>query len=176
MLTRLDAWMVGCVERWCHRWQRLTGQTHFVLIRIVEALSCGLLVLDCALEPSRFTVWVNCVLILIYLVDIFWLIGQSEQRALTRVMRQVGNPEKISRNSRFWRLAFLWFICLDVLLMIPRRHSGIFHHRDVVQVMWAITVWWRLLLDACDPLPPCAGKIREWLARLSLRPAVETNV
>ncbi len=86
-------------------------------------------------------------------------IEASETAAYRRVAKGLRNPRRI-RDAQL-RIAFL---TLSVVLSYPLWFAYITLHLRFVLLTEALIILTTVVLYvlACDPLPPCAGKVKEW--------------
>ena len=84
----------------------------------------------------------------------------SEAEAYRRVAKGLRNPRRI-RDAQL-RIAFL---TLSLVLSYPVWFAYITLHLRFVLLTDALIILTTVVLYvlACDPLPPCASKVREWL-------------
>jgi hypothetical protein len=168
-MTYIDAALLNLVEWFCRRVQLLTGWTnvwlafqltnlsiivYFVwaglylwssddnVLRIVLALFFGLLVY--VLSQTIFRVSVET----------------QESNAYRRVTNGFRNPRR--HRDVLLRVPFL---TLSVVLFYPIRLVYLTLHVHVVLLGYLLVVLTTVVLYllACDPLPPCAGKVWEYL-------------
>jgi hypothetical protein len=87
-------------------------------------------------------------------------IENSESAAYQRVAKGVRNPRRI-RDSQL-RIAFL---TLSIVLSYPLWFAYQTLHLRFVLLTAILIILTTVVLYvlACDPLPPCAGKVRDWL-------------
>jgi hypothetical protein len=87
-------------------------------------------------------------------------IETSETEAYRRVAKGLRNPRRI-RDAQL-RIAFL---TLSVVLSYPLWFAYITMHLRFVLLTDALIILTTVVLYvlACDPLPPCASKVRTWL-------------
>jgi hypothetical protein len=86
-------------------------------------------------------------------------IEASETEAYRRVAKGLRNPRRI-RDAQL-RIAFL---TLSVVLFYPLWFAYIALHLRFVLLTDALIILTTVVLYvlACDPLPPCASRVREW--------------
>jgi hypothetical protein len=96
-----------------------------------------------------------------------------ETAAYRRVAKGFMNPRRV--RDAVLRTSFL---TLSILLCYPIVFVYINLRLPVVLLSYSLIVLTTavLYLLACDPLPPCAGKVREWLGRRAAVPAVSERV
>ena len=100
-------------------------------------------------------------------------IGASETQAYRRVAQGLRNPRRI-RDAQL-RIAFL---TLSVLLAWPLWFAYVALGLRFMLLTEALVVLTTavLYLLACDPLPPCEGKVREWVRGLAPQRHANANV
>ena len=170
-MTFIDAALLDVTEWFCRRFQVLTGRTnvwlafqltnlsiviffvwvgmHFVLaqglVRIALAVFCGALLY--LLTQTIFKVPVEA----------------YENSAYRRVAKGLRNPRRV--RDALLRVPFLTLcIVLPYPVVLAYRYLGL----GVLVVGYGLTVLTTVVLYllACDPLPPCRGKVREWMSAL----------
>ena len=167
-ITWIDSAILDLTERACRRFQVLTGRTNVWLavqltnlsivvyfvwmavyfwgnglaLRVFIALFCGGVLY--ALTQTIFKVPVEA-----YEEDVY--------RRLTKGFR---NPRRV-RDAQL-RISFL---TLSVVLSSPIVFVSINLRIHILLLSYSLIVLTTVVLYllACDPLPPCAGRIREWL-------------
>jgi hypothetical protein len=181
-MTFIDSVVLNLTERACRLIQRLTGRTNVwlavqltnlsiivyfvwaglyslnvdVILRTVAALFCGALVY--VLTQTIFRTPIET----------------YELAAYQRVARGLRNPRRI--RDALLRTSFLT-LCLvlayPVLFVygnmsaLPVRLKPDTANLVVLSYLLIVLTTLVLYLLACDPLPPCAGKVREWMRGLS---------
>jgi hypothetical protein len=168
-MTYVDSAILNLTERLCRRFQILTGRTNVWLAFQLTNLSIvvyfvwvgGLYALSVDVTLRLF-VALFCGSVLFMLTRTLFKVSieSSEAAAYQRVARGLRNPRRI-RDAQL-RIAFL---TLSVVLSYPLwfvYHNG---HQPFVVLTGALIILTTLVLYllACDPLPPCASKVREWL-------------
>jgi hypothetical protein len=164
----VDSGLLNLTEWLCHRFQRLTGRTNVWLavqftnlsivvyfvwaaaffwnrglaLRVVLAIFCGVLLY--VLTQTVFKVPIEA----------------YEQSAYRRVAKGLRNPRRF-RDAPL-RIAFL---SLSLFLAYPLflAYSTLHLHVAFLTYLLILLTTIVLYLLACDPLPPCAGTLREWL-------------
>lgn len=170
-LTTLDTWLVGKTESFCHWFQRMTGWNCYRLLQLCHVLSTACLITEIAVTRKYFVT--NSILVFVSLFDVFYVIPWKERAAESRLLRQVSNPSKLT--DRIWRI-------MTVLIVVPFDGVGWYalamfrmDSRHWSGHVWALLLVLRGYLDACDPLPPCIGRIKEWLSSGHLTPVPVEN-
>jgi hypothetical protein len=182
-MTYIDSAILNLTERMCRRFQRWTGRTNVWLAFHLTNLSIviyffwvvGLYWLSGTVS-SRFPVMTFRVFVALFCAAVFFMLTRtifktsieaSEAEAYRRVAKGLRNPRRI-RDVQM-RISFLTisFITLSILLSYPLwpvfvtpRFPFILLTGMLIALTTAV-----LYMLACDPLPPCAGKVREWLDR-----------
>jgi hypothetical protein len=168
-MTYVDSALLDLTERLCRRFQTWTGRTNVWLAFQLTNLSivvyfiwvAGLYLVSGSVALRVF-VAVFCAAVFVALTrTIFKVpIESSESAAFRRVAKGLRNPRRI-RDAQL-RIAFL---TLSVVLFYPLWFAYITLHlrfillTDVLIILTTVVLY----VLACDPLPPCASKVREWL-------------
>jgi hypothetical protein len=191
----IDGWILDLTERFCRRFQELTGKTNVWIAVQLTNLSIIVYFFSAAfffpLLPNlswRLTVALICAMVLYALSQTVFKesIKSAEGNAYTRVAKGLRNPRRL-RDAPL-RISFLMTSVLMVYLLafvyVVRRVSPQFAaYRAPLYVTWlsssliALTTV-LLYVIACDPLPPCVGRVRVWLRGFSAQrlPARESPV
>jgi hypothetical protein len=184
-MTYIDSAILNFTERICRRFQTWTGRTNLWLAFQLTNLSivvyflwgAALYWLSGNVSP-RFPVTTFRVFVALFCAAVFFLLTRtifktsietSEAEAYRRVAKGVRNPRRI-RDAQI-RISFLTisFLIWSILLSYPLWPPFVtprFPFVLLTGMLIALTTAVLYML-ACDPLPPCAGKVREWLARPS---------
>jgi hypothetical protein len=184
-MTYIDSAILNFTERTCRRFQTWTGRTNLWLAFQLTNLSivvyflwgAGLYWLSGTVSP-RFPVATFRVFVALFCGAVFFLLTRtifktsietSEAEAYRRVAKGLRNPRRI-RDAQI-RISFLTisFLIWSILLSYPLWPPFVtprFPFVLLTGMLIALTTAVLYML-ACDPLPPCAGKVREWLARPS---------
>ena len=178
-MSYIDSVILDLTELSCHRFQRLTGRTNVWLAGQLTNLSIIVYFVWAAMYfwntdvTTRTLVALFCVGVLYALTQTIFKvpIESSESHAYRRVAKGLRNPRRI--GDALLRISFL---TLAVLLPSPvlfvyfnRRLLAPFQfHLQLVLLSYSLIVLTTIVLYllACDPLPPCAGKVRDWLRGL----------
>jgi hypothetical protein len=167
-MTYIDGFILDVTERICRRFQVLTGRTNVWLAVQLTNLSivvyfvwAGAYISHSSL-PIRILLGLFCAGLLYVLTQTVLKVPveSSEQNAYQRVARGLRNPRRI----RDALLRFL-FLTLTIVLAGPVALVHVALRLPVVLLGYSLVVLTTVLLYvlACDPLPPCAGKVKEWL-------------
>ena len=188
----IDTALLNLVESAYRRVQLLTGKTNVWLAVQLTNLSiimyfvwAGVVFLSVTV-PIRVFIGLFCGALLYVLTQtVFKMpIETYEQNAYRRVSKGLRNPRRV-RDAPL-RISFL---TLSLLFGYPvrfvygnpevvRRFGQSRLHVVLLTYSLIILTTVMLYLLACDPLPPCAGKVREWLrgSAPSRRAASEKSV
>ena len=173
-MTYLDSLILDLVERVCRRFQAWTGRTNVWLAFQLTNLSivvyfvwvAGLYLLSGDLALRVF-VALFCGGVFFGLTRTIFKVSieASETEAYRRVARGLRNPRRI-RDAQL-RIAFL---TLSVVLSYPLWFAYVILHLRLGVLTEALIVLTTVVLYvlACDPLPPCAGTVRDWLRAMAL--------
>ena len=179
-MQRLDARIIEWLEKWCHKFQRLTGKTHYLILQILLIFTgMSTLAMGLGIAPGFEVSILNIIFGITYLLPAFF-INAIEAEALERVRKGVANPYKLKHPRSRLTVLFMNIVCLLFLLMMifglvtpqPAEKyttSVIFGGVFANVTFWALAL--ALYLMACDPLPPCESKIKEWLKNTFLKRA-----
>ena len=172
-MTYVDSAILNLTERMCRRFQTWTGRTNLWLAFQLTNLSivvyfvwvAGLYWLSGNVAFRTFVVLFCAAVFFILTRTIFKTsIEASEAEAYRRVAKGLRNPRRI-RDAQM-RISFL---TLSILLSYPLWLAYVTLHFPFILLTGMLIVLTTAVLYvlACDPLPPCAGKVREWLNRPS---------
>jgi hypothetical protein len=168
-MTRVDSAVLNLTERMCRRFQTLTGRTNVWLAFHLTNLSiviyfiwAGSLYWLSGDLMTRLFVAFFCGGVFFMLTRTLFRtsIDVAESEAYRRAANGFRNPRRV-RDAQL-RIAFL---TLSLILCYPLWFAYITLHRQFILLTDALIILTTVLLYvlACDPLPPCAGKVREWL-------------
>ena len=171
-MTFIDEAVLNFTERMCRRFQTWTGRTNVWLAFQLTNLSIVLYFIWVAdlyfLAEDRTlrTFFALFFAVLFYALTrtIFRTsIEASEIEAYRRVAKGLRNPRRI-RDAQL-RMGFL---TLTILLSYPMWLAYVTLHQRFVMLILVLTSLTTVLLYVlgCDPLPPCAGSVRDWIRGL----------
>lgn len=175
-MTYVDSALLDVIERLCRSFQTWTGQTNVWLAFHLTNLSivvyfvwiAGLYQLSGDVVLRVFIVlFCGGVLYVLTRTVFKTSIETSELEAYRRVAKGVRNPRRV-RDAQL-RIAFL---TLSVVLWYPLWLTYTTLHLQFGLFTEALIVLTTAVLYvlACDPLPPCASRVRQWLSARSLVP------
>jgi hypothetical protein len=166
----LDSVILNVTEWACRKFQLLTGATNVWLAVQLTNLSI-----------IAYFVWAGAffwtgntterILIGLFCGGLLYALSQTvfkvpietyENNAYRRVAQGFRNPRRV--RDVILRVSFLTLSLLlyyPILVVYTTLHS----HVALLTYFLVILTTVVLYLLACDPLPPCPGKIREWLQR-----------
>lgn len=170
-MTYVDSAVLSLTERICRRFQMWTGRSNvWVAFQLTN------------LSIVAYFIWVTRlyflsgdiilrVFVALFCGGVFFVLTRtifkapidlSETEAYRRVARGLRNPRRI-RDAQL-RIAFL---TLSIMLSYPLWLAFVKLHVSFALFTEALAVLITVVLYvlACDPLPPCAGKVKEWLGR-----------
>jgi len=181
-MTFIDSVVLNLIERSCRGFQRLTGRTNVWLALQLTNLSiivyfvwAGLYAFNIDIE-LRVVAAVFCVALLYVLTQTIFKtpIETYETAAYQRVAKGLRNPRRI--RDALLRTSFLT-LCLVLaypvlfvylnLRTLPLQLKPDTTNLVVLSYLLILLTTSVLYLLACDPLPPCVGKVREWMRGLS---------
>jgi hypothetical protein len=172
-MTYIDSVLLNVIELCCRRFQVLTGRTNVWLALQLTNLSIVVyfvwaVVYSLGSDATQRTVFA------LFCGGVLYLLAQTvfrvpieayETAAYKRVAQGYRNPRRV--RDALLRISFL---TLSVLLAYPVLLVFVNLRLHAVLLGYALVVLTTavLYLLACDPLPPCAGTVRQWLHRNGL--------
>ena len=167
-MRHVDSAILNATEWLCRKFQLLTGRTNVWLAVQLTNLSivvyfvwAGVYVWNSDLV-SRMAVGLFCGALLYVLTQTVLKvpIEAYENNAYHRVAKGLRNPRRV--RDALLRMSFL---TLSIVLLYPIGFVFITVRAPLVLLTYSLIVLMTVVLYvlACDPLPPCAGKLREWL-------------
>ena len=179
-MTRVDSAVLNLAEKLCRKFQILTGRTNVWLAIQLTNLSIIVYFVWAGLQflssdaATRIVIGVFCGGLLYVLTQTIFKvpIEAYENSAYRRVANGFRNPRRV-RDALLrilfltLTLALLWPI-VSVYVFYPFLLAYVSLHMYMVILTYSLVVLTTVVLYllACDPLPPCAGKLTEWIRRL----------
>ena len=168
-MAYVDSILLELVERFCRRFQRLTGRTNVWLAGqftnlsiVVYFIWAGGLYFTSGDLSIRIFVALFCAAVLFTLTRTIFSVPveNSEAEAYRRVAKGFRNPRRL--RDALLRTSFL---TLSLVLSYPAYFVYVTLHQTLVLLSYSLIVLTTVVLYllACDPLPPCAGTVREWI-------------
>lgn len=176
-MTFIDAVVLNLIERSCRLFQRLTGRTNVWLAVQLTNLSIVVYFVWVGLYALNVEVVVRVVAAL-FCVALVYVLTQTvfktpietyEAAAYQRVARGLRNPRRL-RDAPL-RTSFLTLslvLAYPVTFVWTRLQGPALQLKpgtvDLVLLSYLLILLTTVVLYllACDPLPPCTGKVREW--------------
>ena len=170
-MTFIDSAIVDWTEVLCRRFQVLTGRTNVWLAIQLTNLSivvyfvwAAALYMWSSSLVLRVFMTLFCSGVFLVLTRTFFKvpIEASENDAYRRVAKGLRNPRRV-RDAQL-RISFLTLSILVILLGPPAIFVLTTLRLKLVLTAYLLIVLTTVVLYvlACDPLPPCTGKVREW--------------
>jgi|tagenome__1003787_1003787.scaffolds.fasta_scaffold20950367_2 hypothetical protein len=190
-MTFLDEAILDAIEYASRKFQVLTGRTNVWLAVQLTNLSIVLYFIWAGVYFWKAELWLR-ISVGVFCAGIVYALTQtvfkesiedSESNAYRRVAKGLRNPRRLrdaALRTSFLTLSILSFLIASVLVSTPAIYIYVRLRMPLVMLSNLLIVLTTALLYllACDPLPPCAGKVREWLGTLqsaSPRPGEETT-
>jgi hypothetical protein len=171
-MTYIDSILLNAIEWACRKFQLLTGRTNVWLAVQLTNLSIIMYFVWAALYfwntdlTLRISVGVFCGALLYTLTQTIFKVSieEYENNAYRRVAGGLRNPRRV--RDALLRISFL---TLSIVLLYPILFVYVNLHVRAVLLSYFLIVLTTILLYllACDPLPPCSGRVREWLQKLA---------
>jgi hypothetical protein len=167
-MNAIDSALVDLTEWICRRFQSLTGRTNVWLAVQLTNFSVILYFLWAALYFQQFQVAIR-VSVAIFCGGVLYVLTRTvfrvsiatfEAEAYHRVAKGLRNPRRI-RDAQL-RISFLTLsVLLFYVILFTYRNFGV----PMALLGYPLVVLTTILLYvlACDPLPPCTGKVKVWL-------------
>jgi hypothetical protein len=176
-VSHIDTFVLNAAESFCHSFQRLTGRTNVWLavqltnISVITYFVWAVLYFWNADVILRIVVGLFCCGVFYALTQTVFRvpIEESENNAYRRVAKGLRNPRRV--RDVLLRLSFL---NLSILLFYPifLAYSTLRLRLVLLSYLLVVLTTILLYLLACDPLPPCVGRLRARArAVVRLRPA-----
>jgi hypothetical protein len=172
----LDTAILNAAEWCCRKFQILTGRTNVWLAFQLTNLSIVLYFVWAGVYFWKSELWLRvsvgifCSALLYALTQTVFKVSleESEANAYRRVAKGLRNPRRL-RDIQL-RMSFL---TLSVFMMYPVVFVYLTLRLHLILLSYFLIVLTTTLLYllACDPLPPCAGKVRDWVASLQSAPS-----
>ena len=168
-MTYIDSAILNLTERCCRRFQVLTGRTNVWLAVQLTNLSiivyfvwAGMYIWISDDNTARLLVAIFCSGLLYALTQTVFKVPIEiyEAHAYRRVAKGFRNPRRI--RDALLRISFM---TLCVFLSYPMLFVYFNLRIRLVLLSYSLIVLTTVVLYllACDPLPPCAGTVRQWL-------------
>jgi hypothetical protein len=167
-MTYIDSARLNLTEWFCHKFQLLTGRTNVWLAVQLTNLSIIVYFVWAGLYfwssdvAARIALGLFCSGLLYVLTQTIFKepIETYEHNAYRRVSKGFRNPRRVREATL--RIPFL---TLSFVLFYPILLAYIHLRVRVAILSYSLIVLTTVVLYllACDPLPPCAGKVRAWL-------------
>jgi hypothetical protein len=186
-MTRIDAAILRLTEWCCRQFQLLSGRSNIWLALQLTNLSIVIYFVWAGAVfwshdwPTRILLAAFCSALLYILTQTIFRepIEASEASALQRLSKGYRNPRRVRDlplRISFLALSIVFFY--PIILIYRYQHLPLvsLHLRiRLVFLSYSLIVLTTMVLYvlACDPLPPCVGKVRAWLqsmARATWRP------
>lgn len=163
----IDLGILNATESFCHWFQRMTGRTNVWLAFQLTNLSVIVYFFWAGLYFWKAALVVR-VAVALFCGGVFYVLTQtvfkvpleeSESYAYRRVAKGYRNPRRV--RDALLRISFL---TLSIVLGYPLLAVYFGLHKPMALLSYFLIVLMTVLmyLLACDPLPPCPGRVREW--------------
>jgi len=189
-MASLDRAILDFTEVCCRRFQIWTGRTNVWLALQLTNLSIVVYFVWAGMSLWSSDTWPRIALV-VFCGGLLYVLTQTvfkvpiesyESHAYRRVSKGLRNPRRIrdvSLRISFLTLLAILPILISTMVASPELWAYINERRAAVWLTYSLIVLTTVVLYllACDPLPPCAGKVWEWLGRRVPAPvANETEI
>jgi hypothetical protein len=167
-MTRIDLAILDLTERFCRRFQVVTGRTNIWLAVQLTNLSIIVYFVWAAAFSLSMPLWPRLALGL-FCGGLFYVLTQTlfkvsietyENNAFRRVAKGLRNPRRL-RDAPL-RISFLT-LCLVLFYPVLFAYGTLGIRIAPLSYSLILLTTVVLYLLACDPLAPCAGVLKEWL-------------
>jgi hypothetical protein len=172
-MTVVDSAILDATEWLCRKFQVWTGRTNIWLAVQLTNLSivvyfvwAGLYFWTSTDTAVRMAVVAVCAAVLYALTQTLFRdsIDTHELNAYRRVANGLRNPRRVRDTQlRLMFVALSLVLCGPILLVYATIRFQILLLSYSLILLTTVVLY----LLACDPLPPCAGRVKEWLRRIS---------
>lgn len=179
-MAHIDSALLNLTEWLCRKFQLLTGRTNVWLAVQLTNLSIVVYFVWASVSfwssdlGARIAIGLFCGGVLYLLTQTVFRVPIEvyESSAFRRVAQGLRNPRRL-RDAPL-RIAFL---TLGVLLPYPVLFVYVNLRATFFLLAYSLIPLTTVVLYvlACDPLPPCAGKVREWLRGSALSPQTASD-
>jgi hypothetical protein len=167
-MTYIDLGILNLTEWLCRRFQILTGRTNvWLAVQLTNLSIIVYFVWAVGVSWSneiapRLLIWVFCSGLLYVLTQTVLKvpIETYENAAYQRVAKGLRNPRRV--RDALLRISFLT-LCVALFYPIYLIYVNLHVHVALLSYLLIILTTVVLYLLACDPLPPCAGKLKAWI-------------
>jgi hypothetical protein len=171
-MTYIDAGILDLTEWFARKFQLLTGRTNVWLALQLTNVSIVVYFVLAGMSFWRSDVTAR-VLLGVFCSGLLYLLSQTifkvpieayENAAYRRVSKGLRNPRRL--RDAMLRILFL---TLCVVLLYPILFVYVNLRLNVFLLTYSLLVLTTVVLYllACDPLPPCPGKLRAWVRGLA---------
>jgi hypothetical protein len=187
-MTYVDSAILNVTQWFCRRFQLLTGRTNVWLafqltnLSIVVYFGWAGMYFWSRDRTTRIAVVLFCSGVLYVLTQTIFKepVESYETSAYQRVAKGYGNPRRIRDallRIPFLTLSIALFYPMLFALLHPRLLMVFDLRVDIALMSYSLVVLTTVVLYvlACDPLPPCAGRVSEWLRGQQARRLVEAQ-
>jgi len=176
-MAYIDSVLLNVTEWFCRKFQLLTGRTSVWLA--IQLTNVSIIVYFVWAATYSWNSDTIRIMVALFCVGLLYALAQTifkvpietyESAAYQRVAKGFRNPRRV--RDAVLRISFLTLaIVLFLALAFALQYPSVFVEINVPVHMVLLGYWLIVLttvvlyLLACDPLPPCAGKLKEWLRR-----------
>ena len=179
-MTYIDTELLNLTEASCRSFQKLTGRTNVWLAVQLTNLSIVMYFLWAALYFWISNDLTIRVFVVLFCGSLLYLLTQTvfkdsvetaENNAYRRVAKGLRNPRRL--RDAVLRVSFL-FMCIVLSYPVFVLYFTFRVHLALLLYSLVLLTTVVLYLLACDPLPPCASKLKAWFQKPALAEAPET--
>ncbi len=168
-MRKFDSFTVDLFTRFSHRFQRLTGRSNFFIAKIVSIIvSASAMILAIS---SSFT------LHQIAFPFISFLALKNCEKCQRREDSLSNETTKelwwLTQDDFLFRMSYTFLLSLDMLInlmLIQEDPGGLITINNISSTLYSASMFTFTYLISVNPLPPCKGRIAEWIESFSYKP------
>lgn len=173
-----DQKILDYIESICHKQQRFFGVTHYFWLKLDAIILSIFYFVFIYPNIDLDNKWKTNILIGVLIFFGFFGYDIWEKSSYNRIVKGLGNPLRNYDYFVFFRwthiyIPYLYFL-LTAIIILFFDFSSFFFFTIFFVVYVAFTLLY--LLPACDPLPPCNGKIQTILKNLIKNKSVPQSI
>jgi hypothetical protein len=165
LVSFIDGWILDQIERVSHQVQKLTGWDCLDQARFCYLLAGGFLLLAILRQFDTLPLAISLIIGLVYAIcAAFYLLlsmgalGFLDDWHRRQAERGFRNSQRVEPPLQLMRVVLL-FVCVAITVAAGALGAAPSYCAALA-----------LYLRACDPLPPCRGKAREWIDHMQRVP------
>lgn len=165
LLARVDSFFITKLENLTQKVQRKTGKDNFHISKTILLLGSLIVFIGCLLNELGIIVLLLMLSMLAYLGLTLYM---HEHEVRSNLVSGISNHHKIDFGYTLVRISNFLFFAIGHLYNLCLTND--IDKTNTIHLLAHSIIVLHLYLIACDPLPPCKGKLKEWLKSLFFNP------